>query len=426
MGAMPLELSEEFDPRIPVILPHEKIYSIQVGTKEFRLSGASLSSDAPSYFTAFFLNPENENKILFIDRSPQVFEKIYYHLQGYHVTCEEAHEYYYIWLDAFYFGLKRLQQFLLTEDTYAVVGSKSFKIPRVLFTRSNNYPNYFSISFDSLLTDNKNIISSKSMIRPPPQRPVTAANRSPQLFEDLLELLAGNNTVVKDDVHRELLIKECKYYRFKELEQRLVKHKIVDNPFVGPEIILNLFDLQTKGFVKGPGNYDSETPLKYTRPFITREQPRSLLIQIDRAPGCQCKLVLNRTSQISLLVCTGKIANQLSGVLKSVASDFTVELQREIHGKPLEKFVILCGLADAKTVMNGMELKDDWFFQCYKQGGDEPEQKRRKKEYDELVEFSLKRSIWRVYLLGDHGRFHAVSLEGETDQSFFNKTLDFL
>lgn len=427
MKAVPLELSDEFDPKIPVILPHEKVYLIQVGTKQFRLSGASLSSDAPSYFTSFFLNPENAEKVLFIDRSPEVFDKIYTHLQGYHVTCSDAYEYFQLWLDTYYYGLKRLQLYLDSEDTYAIVGSVSFKIPRILFTRTNNFPNYFLISYDSLLTDNKNVITSKSMIRPPPQRPVTASNRSPALFADLLEVLSGNDCVIKDDLHRSQLVRECKYYRFKELEQRLLKHKLINNPYIGPEILMNLFDLQLRGIVNVPrSNFDSESPLHYTRPFMMKEQPRSLLIQVDRSHDCVCKLVLNRTSHISLLVCTGKIAHHFMALLKNVSVEFSVEHQQEIHGNPVQKFVILCGLSNAKTVMNGMDLKDDWFLDCYRQGSEAPDLKRRKVEHDELVEFNLRRSLWRVILRGDRAWFHAVSLEGETDQSYFNKSIDFL
>jgi len=39
---------------IPNILPHERVFPIQIGTELFRLSGASISSDAPSYFSQFF------------------------------------------------------------------------------------------------------------------------------------------------------------------------------------------------------------------------------------------------------------------------------------------------------------------------------------------------------------------------------------
>lgn len=54
-----------FDPNIPQILPHDKMYNIQIGTKLFKISGASLSSDGPSYFTNYFIKKDSENKYNF-------------------------------------------------------------------------------------------------------------------------------------------------------------------------------------------------------------------------------------------------------------------------------------------------------------------------------------------------------------------------
>ena len=42
---------------IPIILPHEKVFPIQIGTELFRLSGASLSSDGLSPFHFPSINP---------------------------------------------------------------------------------------------------------------------------------------------------------------------------------------------------------------------------------------------------------------------------------------------------------------------------------------------------------------------------------
>lgn len=45
-GAMTVEpLSEQNVSRIPHILPHERVFPIQIGSELFKLSGASLSSD---------------------------------------------------------------------------------------------------------------------------------------------------------------------------------------------------------------------------------------------------------------------------------------------------------------------------------------------------------------------------------------------
>lgn len=42
-------LSERNVSRIPLILPHERVFPIQIGSELFKLSGASLSSDGESW-----------------------------------------------------------------------------------------------------------------------------------------------------------------------------------------------------------------------------------------------------------------------------------------------------------------------------------------------------------------------------------------
>ena len=64
-AALMVQSSEEYNPEVPPILPHEKIYSIQVGYRLYRLSGLSLSSDAPSYFTKFSNNLKMKKKYYF-------------------------------------------------------------------------------------------------------------------------------------------------------------------------------------------------------------------------------------------------------------------------------------------------------------------------------------------------------------------------
>lgn len=72
----------------PSILPPEKVFPIQIGSELFRLSGASISSDAPSYFTQFFEEQIKQNeesggvRTLYIDRDPETFRDVARHLQG--------------------------------------------------------------------------------------------------------------------------------------------------------------------------------------------------------------------------------------------------------------------------------------------------------------------------------------------------------
>lgn len=47
-------LSERNVSRIPLILPHERVFPIQIGSELFKLSGASLSSDGKNKALIFF------------------------------------------------------------------------------------------------------------------------------------------------------------------------------------------------------------------------------------------------------------------------------------------------------------------------------------------------------------------------------------
>lgn len=123
---------------IPGILPHEKVFPIQIGTELFRLSGASISSDgmcslrvdmrywwcrmkaekprAPSYFSQFFqcqLKEAEEKNVdsgqirtLYIDRDPVTFRDISLHLQGYHVTPRDGSHFVKLFADAQFYSCK--------------------------------------------------------------------------------------------------------------------------------------------------------------------------------------------------------------------------------------------------------------------------------------------------------------------------------
>lgn len=124
------EATKEFDVEIPKVLPHSRVYQIQVGSKLFKLSGASLSSDSPSYFTEYFSKQDNQSKVLYIDRSPEVFEYISKHLQGYYIQVDDPELNTYLASDAFYFGLMRLTEILTKDYYYIRVGNLPFKVPK--------------------------------------------------------------------------------------------------------------------------------------------------------------------------------------------------------------------------------------------------------------------------------------------------------
>ncbi|ODV63414.1 uncharacterized protein ASCRUDRAFT_30864, partial [Ascoidea rubescens DSM 1968] len=187
------DIEPEFEPSIPDVLPHEKLYTIQIGGNSFSISGASLSSDSPSYFTNYFIkNPDKT--ILSIDRSPTVFEKIYSHLQGYHISIETPLEFVYLFSDSFYYNLPTLKKYIYTYPYYfIIIGNSSFKFNKNLIDSNHlkfgNYPNFFSISYNSIFKDPTILIQSKNLIRPPPQAPIILKKNDENLFKIILNIL---------------------------------------------------------------------------------------------------------------------------------------------------------------------------------------------------------------------------------------------
>lgn len=442
-----VEISEEFDPQIPRILPHERIYSIQVGYKLFKLSGASLSSDAPSYFSRFFLQEENNDKVLFIDRSPSVFEKIYQHLQGYQINVDNEYEFVHLLLDCYYFGLKRLQQILRDGDIFATIGNKPFKISKGLLVNSGNYPNFFSISYGSMLTDHSKIIEQRNMIRPPPQKPATVNARSPELFSDLLELLRGNSQVIKNDEHRELLIRECKYYRFLELEQRIIKHKVINNPFnsfTNQEIIVGINDLNAKGIISDPSIKDAngDYPVQYQRPFILKEPKRTLVMQLDSEFSeisnrnySEIKLILVKKCNIIMVQLTNLLCQKFLLLFRFADSFLIEDLE-----SATPSICILTEIGNSKTVINEMEMKKTWVSEILENISSPPKSQeliedslgsKKRKLSNEIkgdkIEFKLTKSLWKLIITEKKLRLQAVSIEGVTDSESFDKyNLEFL
>lgn len=350
-------LEGHYDPNIPQILPHDRMYNIQIGTKLFKISGASLSSDGPSYFTNYFIkkemeleqnmtsssessnasaagtiisnnvnnstpnssnessttnnninninastslnntipnpannsnngsnnnnistmnvnnrssfdssgeiinnslsnqgspasivslnsssrgfNPRNKD-ILFIDRSPEIFELIYKHLQGYFVDIKNEVEYTMLIADSVYYNLPRLKTLLKkSEYYYTKIADKSYKIAKDLFSRDGDQFNYFQITFDTLYIDIENLMIAKRLLRPPPHS-YAFIGRSPKFFDMLLALLTGATLDLTEPL-RDSLIKECKFYRFLNLEQRLVPVRLNYNPLTeNNEIVLEM------------------------------------------------------------------------------------------------------------------------------------------------------------------------------------------
>ncbi|KAF2216189.1 hypothetical protein CERZMDRAFT_33612 [Cercospora zeae-maydis SCOH1-5] len=246
--------------KIPTLLPARKVFPIQIGDQLFRLSGASISSDAPSYISQFFsaqiaTKPDAEPcRTLYVDRDPNTFADISRHLQGYHIEARDGAHFVKLFSDAQFFSLPRLTAQLSASTIYVRVGEQEFRIPKDLFSSGRNpgdWPNYFSLGFSSFfstLTDRLPGLSQQSLIRPPSLLPPSVPTRSARIFADLLHLLQGYELRIRDESHRAELLRDARYYHLKGVEQRLIPHRIAFNlRRQRSEILLRLEDVHKNG-----------------------------------------------------------------------------------------------------------------------------------------------------------------------------------
>lgn len=457
MGYNPLgTATKAFRNDIPAILPHAKLYSIQVGGKLFKVSGASLSSDAPSYFTKFFQDPQNENKTLFVDRSPVIFQYIYEHLQGYVLDITYDLTFSQLLVDVEFFSLPRLERLLQQEyGIFARIGNQSFCIPTALFQNPGNSPNFFTINHVETVNAYTRINKIK-LHRPPPTRPLWVAHKLPQLFSDILELLRGNMSVVRDDTHRQALINDCRYYLFLEVEQRLLKHKILYNPFLHTsEIIMNLNDISQRGLWVPLNASGQITVIQYQRLYIEHEPKRDLIFQTDCSrEKYDIKLILNKSLKFISTKFSGVVFYKLYNLLKHVIAtrDF---INADHLGDESEMFLIT-SLDQCHCVINGMTMKPTWINDMLQVAdsdinagvldlenailNDKSKYSQTAHRYQpnidhnnninikgDVFEFRISKIQWKISILDGHPKLQGVRIEANSDMlGFIRDQVEFI
>ncbi|KAI3391930.1 hypothetical protein diail_6600 [Diaporthe ilicicola] len=291
--------------KIPYILPHERVFPIQIGSELYKLSGASLSSDAPSYFSQYFLcqikqaeeagqDMGNAIRTLYIDRDPVTFKDISLHLQGYHVQPRDGTHFVRLFADAQFYSLPKLISQLYEESIFISIGHREFQIPRDSFSEPGNSPNFFSLGF-AIFFSNPSAdlfpgLDREGLIRPPSILPPSVPSRSADTFSELLHLLRGYPVDIRSEAHRAALLRDCRYFNFKGVEQRLIPHAISFNQSRGKdEIVLRLEDILKSGISVLPERIDIAARerdnflgwVNYARPFVDSSQrPLELILEI--------------------------------------------------------------------------------------------------------------------------------------------------
>ncbi|KAI5814005.1 hypothetical protein BZA77DRAFT_250771 [Pyronema omphalodes] len=476
-------------PDIPRILPHEKVYPIQIGSELFRLSGASLSSDAPSYFSQFFqrqLSTSEEGaplRTLYIDRDPYTFRDIARHLQGYHIAPRDGPHFVRLFADAQFYSLPKLISQLFASEIYISIGGAHFQINRDLFSSPGNSPNYFTLGFAVFFSNPSEIfpgLNREGLLRPPSILPPEVPNRSAKVFAELIELLRGYPVKIRDETHRQELLRDCRYFHFKGLEQRLLPVDISYNPVrKRQEIVMRLEDIKPSGIAfaeetaASTQQFQAMSPpstapqqmgyITYTRPFID-EIARELIIELSSGETCKLHLDLH------LAEFSGQANSRIHALLSVISNKLQLpseNLGLKMLGTGLastppseggrrsalseEKVKIEIG-SDAAVILNGEDWEGDFDRSSGGFGGNigiggafgggiddghfglgELGLDRKRKRVDEVGKsriWYVKRAQWRIRIQPREGGLEAVlcgvKIEAVTGERGRNKRRGFL
>lgn len=173
---------------------------------------------------------------------------------------------------------------LYEESIFISIGHREFQIPRDIFLDPGNSPNYFSLGFAAFFSRPDDLfpgLDREGLIRPPSIIPPNVPHKSADTFAELLRLLRGYPVQIKNEAHRQELLKDARYFHFKGLEQKLVAHEIAYNQVrQREEITLRLENVQKSGIsTKDEGSDPTSGWVNYARPFVD-DRPMELVLEI--------------------------------------------------------------------------------------------------------------------------------------------------
>ncbi|KAK6539900.1 hypothetical protein TWF694_008735 [Orbilia ellipsospora] len=336
--------------------------------EQLATSGASISSDAPSYFSAYFGKQLQEGRgqsepirALHIDRDPEIFRDIVRHLQGYYVPIRSPEHFAYLFADAQLFQLPKLISRLFESEIFMAIGSRSFQIPRDLFSAPGDSPNYFTIGFAVFFSSPDEVfpgLKREGLLRPPSITPPEVTNRSGDIFSELLHLLRGYPVEIRNETHRAALLRDCRYYHLRGLEQKLICHKISYNSSrEREEIMLRIEDIKPSGLNFALDSSDKMLGfVTYARPF-NDDTGRELILEISNEHVIVSSVTLTATFKEDTKKRVAAIAKLIFGKLSSANGTtprkLTPSLVGQLYNPTLEPTLRVIVDDDTDVVLDG-------------------------------------------------------------------------
>lgn len=173
--------------------------------------------------------------------------------------------------------MPRLIDQLFESEIFIQIGERHFQIPKDIFSDPGNSPNFFSLGFAVFFSTPSEVfpgLDRRGLLRPPSITPPNVPGRSSEIFAELLHLLRGYPVHVRSEEHRAELLRDCRYFHLRGLEQRIIAHDISYNSErQKSEICIRLEDVKPSGvsFV-GDDTPSEGSPTTgwvfYARPFV--------------------------------------------------------------------------------------------------------------------------------------------------------------
>jgi hypothetical protein len=187
----------------------------------------------------------------------------------------------------------RLVDQLYEESIYISIGGVEFQVPKNIFSNPGDSPNYFTLGFAFLFSSPTEVfpgLNRDGLLRPPSIMPPAIPNRSPAIFGELLHLLRGYPLHIRNEEHRAELLKDCRYFLFRGLEQKLIPHAISFNLLrKREEITIRIEDIRQPGLsvVADPSLAPSPSSIKpgiagwvnYARQYVD-DRPYELIVEV--------------------------------------------------------------------------------------------------------------------------------------------------
>lgn len=266
---------------------------------------------------------------------------------------------------------------LFESETVVQIGGENFTVPRDIFSNLGDTPNFFSLGFAVFFSTPNFVypgLQSSGLLRPPPVKPPSVPNRNARVFAEILHLLRGYPLTIRDENHRKELLRDCRYFNLKGLEQKLIVHSISYNASTSTsEIVIRLEDIRQSGvsFVASPAPSDPSATAgwaHYQRPYID-EEAYELIVEINDG---ECRLNLRfmradfyglmkaRISKLFQVIANkmGLAVNAPLGLMMAEGGAASGEASPGTTGLSEDKVKIRIG-ADAYIILDGDEYVMD-------------------------------------------------------------------